>query len=259
MRARSQRGFALLAVLWVVALLAIIAIAMSAAMVATSRIDRTAWTLARTETIADAVVNRTVLALLDTRPGAQGRVDGVERDVTFDGVKTRVWVQDEAGKIDLNTADKTVLASLFARSGLGQSQADALADDIAKVRDGRAPAVAFRTVDELRSRPGVSARLFARIAPLATVYSHNAGVDQSVAPRAVLLVLPDMDAAKADLLLSQRNDAYAKGTPQAVDIGAGRAFMISAEVDLENVRFVRQAVVQMTGDKDKPFWFVSWQ
>jgi general secretion pathway protein K len=259
-RAR-ERGVALVSVLWGIAILSLIAAAMLAAIGTTARIDHNAWALTRAGAIADATVNRAVLTLLDSRPEEQGRVDGTPRRFSFDGVRATVWGQDETGKIDLNTAGADLLAGLFVSAGLKQDDANALADHIVKLRPVNAStnAIAFHTVDDLLNVPGVTPDLYARVMPALTVFSHNATIDTNVAPRVALLALPDMDGKKADDLIAQRNEAYEQGTATSPNVSANGAFAITVEVHVDNVRLVREVVVQLTGDKDKPFWFVSWK
>ncbi|HEY2034728.1 MAG TPA: hypothetical protein VGH02_13675 [Rhizomicrobium sp.] len=260
MRAR-ERGIALVSVLWGIAILSLIAAAMLAATITNARINHNSWALTRANALADAGVTRVVLALLDSRPEAQPRVDGVSQSFSLDGVRLTITVQDENGKIDINTASPDLLAALLASAGVRETTAGALADAIVSQRPQNAAPniVAFHAVEDLRTIPGMTPDLLARVKPLLTVFSHNADVDQSVAPPAVLRALPGMTEPEIDNLLAKRNEAYRQKTAAATNVGAGRAFEIVVWVSISNVRLARRAVVEFTGDKDNPFWFVAWE
>jgi general secretion pathway protein K len=156
----NRRGIALLAVLGALVLLSVIA----AAFVTETR---TETKLARNAALADAGVQRAVLALLDTRgegdkdddedeeeddedeedeedeedraPGpaavAGWRVDGTVYRWTFAGEEVLISVQDETGRIDLNRAQEELLRGLFESVGVEAEEAGALVDAIADFRD----------------------------------------------------------------------------------------------------------------------------
>ena len=259
MRAR-ERGIALVSVLWGVAILSVIVATMLATNIANTRVDRNNWSLARANALADGGVHRAILALLDTRPDHVVRADGTPWRFSLGGVRMTIAIQDENGLIDLNNAGPDVLTSLFQSVGMNQDQAKALAASIVALQPQNAPpnAVVFHTVDELLNVPGVTPTLFAQIGPALTVYSHSSTVDTNVAPRIVLAAMPGMDPATIDDMLAQRDAAFRTGTLAAPALGANRAFAITVWVVLDNVRVIRHAVVQFTGDKDKPFWFIAW-
>jgi general secretion pathway protein K len=103
---RSQRGLALVSVLWGVAILSIVAAAMLTSSLTTAYVGRNVWNATRGATLDEAAINRTILALMDSRAKSQPRVDGAARIVTFDGSPVKVWIQDESGRINLNLAAK---------------------------------------------------------------------------------------------------------------------------------------------------------
>jgi general secretion pathway protein K len=228
-----------------------------------AHLEAGAWRAAQGDAIAEAAINRTILSLMDSRGDRAPPVDGTADIVAFGDTPVKVSVQDEAGKIDLNFADKDTLRSLIASAGVEGDDAAALADAMIAWRapdPAHPPAnpVVFRTVEDVQHVPQMTHAIFVRIAPLVTVYSKSASVDWGVAPRAVLLVLPGMDPEKVDDLLKGREAARALpggGTPS---IAPGHAFMITVTLSRGNVRTVRSAVVQFTGDATKPYWFLTW-
>jgi len=262
--AGSQRGMALVSVLWGIAILSLIASAMLSMSLTASQIDRNGWASARANAIAEGAINREILALMDSRAGRSPRTDGTPLATRFAGSAVTVSVQDESGKIDLNFADTQTLQSLFASTGMDSEDAGRLADRILARRpqadtQTAAGPVAFRTVEDVLGVPGFSRALFARVAPALTVYSRSAQVDRDVAPRQVLLALPGMDADKVDDLLRQRETAPTSNVQPPPSAAASHAFTITAALAIGASRTVRQAVVQFTGDPTKPFWLLAWQ
>ena len=143
---RSQRGLALVTVLWVLVLLSLMAASFTRTTRTEINVTRNLIDNARAEALADAGVYRAVLGLLAAernvefggdlervlgRPLAPGeseaqatppdglmgetawRRDGTVYAWTFGGGEVRFSIQDEAGKIDLNAAPDALLRGLF--------------------------------------------------------------------------------------------------------------------------------------------------
>jgi general secretion pathway protein K len=260
---RAQRGLALVSVLWGVAILSVIAAAMLTASLTTAYVGRNVWNATRGATLDEAAINRSILALMDDRPGRQPRTDGAARTVTFDGESVRVWIQDESGRINLNVADKETLQSLFRSAGLERDAATTLVERVVAARGQSSQAggssVTFRTVDDIRGVSGMSDALYARILPLVTVYGRSGAVNTQVAPRAVLLALPNASESSVADLLRDRDAARATIPSGGAAIQPNATFMITAESRVGGAHAIRVAVVQFTGDAEKPYWFLSWQ
>lgn len=289
--ARGERGLALVTVLFGLSLLSLIAVSTMSAARVSGQLTRTANLSAGAELVAEAAMDRAILALTDPRADRRWRVDGMPYEIDVAGGHASVAIQDELGKIDLNASDGGLLVALFASAGLDPQQAAALVD---KVLDWRDPSPAhrlngakdaeyraagygyrprsgpFQTVDELRLVMDMTPELYRRVAPALTVFSGRPSFDPRVAPRQSLLALPGMDAAKADLLLAARTGGTGSPIPagQRVPAGiidpaiplAGRAFSIRASVHLDGgSEVVRTAVVRFTGDERRPFWILDWR
>ncbi len=164
-RWRSNRGIALVAVLWVIVLLAAMAVSFVGTIRTESNVTRNLVDNAGAQALADAGVYRAILALYRTfeevEPGGDSGIlstddeaDGAaagEADagspvetgaLRFDG-RTYVWpfeagvvriaIQSEAGKIDLNAAREELLFGLLRANGV--EQPEVLIDRIADFRD----------------------------------------------------------------------------------------------------------------------------
>ncbi|MBS0472769.1 MAG: general secretion pathway protein GspK [Proteobacteria bacterium] len=265
---RRERGIALVSVLWGVAILSLIAAALLSLSLTSAQLDRNAWNRARAASAADGAVNQAILALLDPRLKRQPRVDSTPADVVFDHVKVRVAIQDESGRINVNFASKDLIAAALAASGLSPGDARTLAGRIAARRGPEEQLIAkttYRARDELLAIDGLRRETLDRAAPLITVFGRNDSVNQSVAPRAVLAVLPGLDADAVDRILKERaarqsqladSDDDASGAP----LGASNAvFRITADATLDPVHVHRIAEVLFTGDAAKPWLILDWR
>jgi len=287
---RTQAGIALVLVLWVLALLTVIA----GSLVFSSRTELlvagNVASLAQAEALADAGVHRAIFEL--ARPPtdlARWKGDGTEHAWQHGGGELRVTIRDESAKVDLNAAPPLLLKGLFRTAGLGEIEADALGDAVADWRDpddlrgangaergdyaaaGRnyGPAnMPFETTEELRLVLGMSDALYRRLESLVTVHSRLAGINAAVAPREVLLALPGATAAMVDAFIEQRQALLAQGLPappfpaaQGLAANAtGSTYGIQVRVVLgNNARFSREAVVRMTANVYEPATILAWR
>jgi general secretion pathway protein K len=288
---RSSRGWALISVLWVVAILSMLAAASQQLTVTSVRTEHKAQDAARAASDLDAGVARAVAGIGDPELGKRWRIDGVAQDFAFDGLTLHVAVQDQLGCIDLNDADVSMLRQLLqAAGGLAPDQAASFAD---KIVDWRSPADrhslhgatdadyaaagyawrerhgAFQTVDELKLVMGMTPELFARLAPALTVYSHRPGFDAGTAPREALMALYFSNPQQATAIMAARlgGTGLTSGNQNSVPQGilgpsaslGGRAFAVDAALDLKGKRFTRHAVIETTGDDKRPYFVLAWR
>src|SRR5204863_6529955 len=131
---RGQRGWALISVLWVTAMLGMMAAATQDLTVTSVRTERRALARAHLEADLDAAVAAALLQLDDTRVTNRWRVDGYRYPFTYDGISMTVSIQDEDGKFDLNESDDDTLVPLFVTMGVDGKTATVLADRIVEWR-----------------------------------------------------------------------------------------------------------------------------
>ena len=162
MQSPNQSGIALVIVLWVIALLAVIAVSFTTATRGQANLVRNLVENAKAEALADAGLYRAILGLLEPlsrqrllerRPELEPvllpepgdtlgpetdhgwRVDGTVYVWPFGGGRVWVSIQDEGGKIDLNAAPDELLRGLFLSVGLDEDASAALVDAIVDFRD----------------------------------------------------------------------------------------------------------------------------
>jgi len=285
-----QRGVALVLVLWVVTLLSVIAGNFAFSMRGEAQIARNLLSTAQAQAQADAGVHRAWYELMKP-PTELNRWmgDGVPHDLSLaDGV-LRVSIQDESGKIDLNTASELLLVGLFRSAGMTQESAVALADSVQDWRDTdklrrlhgaeeaeyvtagksyKPPNAPFETVDELQRVLGMTPQVFRVLEPVLTVYSRQPGVNTAVAQRQALLAIPGVNPEMVDQFLALRQSMIAAQQPAPVFVGAGAfasgpgavpVYAARSEVKMaDGTVFVRQAVARITRDPKRPIVVLAW-
>ena len=114
----DARGFALILVLWIAALLAVIAASLVSSGRTETRLAHNLVENAKAEALADGAVQRAVLGLLDVDPAQAWRPGGGPYRLAYGEGQVRVTIADEDGKIDINAATPELLAGLLGQLGL---------------------------------------------------------------------------------------------------------------------------------------------
>jgi general secretion pathway protein K len=251
---------ALLVVIWVVALLSLLAAGLAATARSGAVLARNREESALAQALAEAGVSLAILGLLEADAAGQWRADGEERHFALDGGRIDVSVQDEGGKIDLNYADEMLLSGFFSEFVEPRAAADLASAIVARRirRPGDAtPRALFATVDEVRELPEIDPLLFEQTAPFLTVYSWQPNINPRTAPREALLAKPGVAPAEVDRLLAMRSDeatspGFAGTQAQVVSIRA------AAETDGGSV-FVRETVVSLLRNSVEPYRILTWR
>ncbi|MSO92492.1 MAG: general secretion pathway protein GspK [Rhodospirillales bacterium] len=287
LRRNRERGVALLMVLWMLALMAAIAVVMATTARTESRLARNLVEEVRARAAAQAGVSHAILMLLDPKAKRRPGPDGDET-LTVDvlGSKVNLSIRDECGKVDINTGWGTLLLGLV-RQYTGDEQAQALSQAILDWRDPdhrRRPRGAedddyatahrvhgardglFETVDELQQVLGMSPGLYARLAPDITIDCLNAGVDPASAARAVLAAIPGVEPLELETFLRARGAAQNGQLPELdggeeyTETSPAQVFGIRAVAELASgARGAWQAVVWITEDPSRPFLLRAWR
>jgi general secretion pathway protein K len=218
----SEAGFIIIAVLWILAALAALAMIFSVYLSNSARaLGATDISIER-DALVSASLELTAYRLLSAdekeRP-SQGsfsfRMDNAEALVTF---------SSEAARVDLNQAPKEMLAGLFEVLGAEQTAAGELADRVVAWRTKSKPNAGndeaalylaaglnysprqapFAHVNELSLVLGASPAIVERVLPFVTVFSKSADIDALIAPPEVVAALPGMTPQALNDFLKQR-------------------------------------------------------
>ena len=285
-----QQGVALVLVLWVVTLLSVIAGNFAFSMRGEAQIARNLLSTAQAQALADGGIQRAWYELMKPPAEVNRWVgDGTAHDQRVEGGLLQISIQDESGKINLNTAPEALLMGLFRSVGVEQEPAVALVDSVQDWRDADklrrlhgaeeaeymaagksyAPSNApFETVDELQRVLGMTPELFRLVEPALTVYSKQPGINTAVAQRPALLAIPGVNPEMVDQFLALRQNMAATQQPAPVFVGAGGfasgaggipVFSVRSEVKmLDGTVFVRRAIAQISLNPQRPVTLLAW-
>lgn len=231
---------ALVAVLWIVAALSVMALALAGS----TRVQvRTASAQSAAASVQAAGEAATVLALQEllVQPAMP---DGVHiAAVHWQGVDIPVQVMPLNGFIGLNSVSAELLVAMLQSAGAANAQA--LAEAIVAWRDGtdtlsdeqRRQPRRFEAVEDLMLVPGMDYALYARIAPLISADTGGSAVNVRGAPSEVLRALAGGQDARVADYVARRSEPNADASffnPAfaGVHIGGGALYRVYADVPL---------------------------
>ncbi|NWF75479.1 MAG: general secretion pathway protein GspK [Nitrospirae bacterium] len=237
----SQKGIALMMVIWVLAILMVIVFSFSF--------------MARTETLSTLSFKNSVEKKFLAEAGIERAImeiyyRSLYKDQTIILEGTEVWktdgtpyknqlgegyytvsIMNESGKIDINKASDLLLRNLFVNYGLTAEQADSLVDCIMDWKDRddlyrlngaesdyymslpkpyRAKDAPFETLEELILVKGMTYDILygnqekKGIIDFLTVYSRSNKININAAPFEVLMAIPGMTPEIADMIIEYR-------------------------------------------------------
>ena len=275
----SQRGFVIVAVLWILIALSSLAMIFSMYLSASAHAVAVGDTALKAEALVSAGVELTAYQLTlaedDKRPlrGAfHFRMNDADVAVTF---------TSEAARIDLNLAPKELLAGLFAALGARKDAAMEDADRIVGWRTRPQPGAVndeaalyaaaglvypprqalFTHANELTLVVGLPPALVERALPYVTVFNGSSNVDPKIAAPEVLAALPKKDKS-ADLFGgSAALSTNPPANSPAADLAAAKStcYRIDTTISFGNGHRASSEVVIAIGDKAEPYRVLSWQ
>jgi general secretion pathway protein K len=281
----SERGFVIVAVLWILAALAALATIFSVYLSNSAQALAVNDTGLKAEALVSASLELTVYQLLLAGDKARPALGSFH--FRLDNADVLVSFTSEAARIDLNFAPKEMLANLFAGLGADRQAAKEYADRIVGWRTRPANAgndeealygaagltysprqSLFSHVNELSLVLGLTPVLIDRALPFVTVFSGSSNVDVLIAPPEIIAALPGMTPSALKDFLSQRPAltrdqaaiATALGPAQAsATIPISTSFRIVATVQFDNGRRTSSEVVIALGGNQDPYRVLSWQ
>lgn len=267
----SQRGFVIVAVLWILMALSSLAMIFALYLSASARAMAVGDAALQNEALASAGVELTAYQLIlagDDRRPARGsfrfRMDDADVSVNF---------TSEAARIDLNFAPKEVLAAFFAGLGAGRDAAMEDAERIVAWRTRPVPGGAndeearyaalgysprqslFTHVNELALIAGLSPALVDRALPFMTVFNGSSDVDATIAAPEVMAAFSKGGNATASLASADPSAAQKSEMPMA----KSPCYRVETTIGFANGRRATSEVVIVLGDKAEPYRVLSWQ
>jgi general secretion pathway protein K len=212
------RGVALIAVLWLIALLTLLGTAAATLSASHRRAARMLERSAQIDELADSAIRVTLLRMIAPKSPNEHVPVGAAQTIALPAGVAEVEVERELSRLDLNTADDALVFAMFAANGWSDEQARQMADRIADWKDPddeprrggaerREYADAglhyaprngpFESVLELRQVLGAE-RITPDLLEACTVYTHTQTPPQTLASPLVMRALRLADTRQLD-------------------------------------------------------------
>jgi general secretion pathway protein K len=255
----NHAGFALIAVIWSLGLITLLGTAVIVGARYRTKTTSSLASVTAAAAAAESAINLGILTALTTTPAQN--VKFPLRCRMPGGEQVTVTLEQEAGKVDLNTATPAVLARLFAALTLDQTMGTRIAGRIVQFRDQGAARAndtnpratsnnsdtakknGFTTIMELDQIDGISPRLFRTALRFVTVRS---GRPEPVAEAASA-------ALREALNLDQKPAVPAAAAPATGNV------TIRADVTApDGTRFIREALISFA-ENGRPYLIREWR
>lgn len=280
-----QNGIVLVVILWATVLLSVIMGGLVLAMRTEIRLALTQSAQVKAGALAEAGINHVILRLLQADRRQTPRLTLRTKQYRFGAGQVRTYVEDEAGKIDLNQAGPELLDDLLLSVGLRDEQRESLVEAILDFRDpdnlnrlkgleeevyresglDYGPKNArFDTVEELLQIPGMSTKLFKKLRRAITVHSGLKEVNLTLASMSVLKAVPNQDPEELRArLLKERETPGSERSALDLDAryagtGGGRVFSIRAQGIVANARTSIAAIISLDRIPQRPYTILGW-
>ena len=280
---RRDDGFIIVAVLWIIGALATLA------SIYALYVANTALALAvnddriQAEALITAGIELAAYQISVTPETSTARLTGDSFRFRLGRANVAVTYQPENARIDLNAAQKPLLAGLFRTLGASLDDVDAYADRVIAWRTPPKPDAAdneaslYRTVglnyeprrapfthpEELWLVAGLPPALVERAMPYVTVYSGQADVNLVAAAPVVIASLPGMTPERLDSFLNQRTVGIQSGAPGANPTAAppaSKTSRVTVRLDFDNGRRTSaEVVVLLIQNGKEPYRILSWR
>jgi general secretion pathway protein K len=260
-------GFALLIVLWTLALIAFLVLHLTASGRTEIRIADNLVDNAVAAAAADGAISQAIFNQSNPKPEQRWPLDGTAHTLTIGNSRVVVRLEDEASRINPNLASPALMEALLRALGNDPTSARRVASAIADwvgstptprpqealFADYRAagldygpPGEPFETMDELSRVLGMTPALFAAVQPHLTLFGpaepNRTGADPIVA--AALATIP------------QLGQTAPPASPAPTDLLTER--ISAAAVGLGNARATRVAIVRVGPSLPQGYLVLSW-
>ena len=234
---RTDKGLALIVVLWVITLLTIMASSFSLTIQREAAITSGIKERAEARALAEAGINYATLMLLAQDKELRWQAFDSLYEIEYAGKRIRIQIADESGKLNINLATKEqilqLLSSFVIHESLvideahviDESLVDSLSDAIIDWRDKNdiqmpngaekqqyaeadlkyEPRNAnFKSIEELQMVIGMTSEIYQQMEDMISIYTKNKQINPTTATRTMLLTLPDISDEMVDEYLQQR-------------------------------------------------------
>jgi general secretion pathway protein K len=287
----TEKGLALVLVLWILSLLTIMAGSFALSMRRETSIITGLASNAQAKSIAESGLAIAEMMLLNPDQNKRWRTDGGVYEIDYGSSKVRLRLLSESGKIDINVADQALLQSLMAHAPIDdEGQKNRLVNAILDWRDEddlvhldgaekkeyqeadlpyQPRNKPFQSIEELQMVLGMDESVFLWIEDLVTVYSGQT-VDMQQASKKVLQLLPGLEPGVVDSFIAARRESAITGLPVPGFPSSSAQNTVSGESDIVSVQseallsdeskaLITAVIKKSDNPQSGPFQTLKWQ
>ncbi len=273
-----QNGIALLAVLWITAFLAAIASTVAHQSRTSLQMTKNRIDMLQMNQIAESAILLRISDEINSPQLTSTSVGNKQIPSLPDGIRVQLSMNDESGKIDLNSAPHAILKGLLLEVGLDEDTAVSVSNSILDWRDedeltrvngaedneykksgyqyGSKDAD-FQRIEELQLVLGVTAELFNALQPYITVYTQDFGVNVSVASNLVKRVVANASVLQPEHV---EEDELLDDQEEFTSLTEGYIYNVQAKVTASSgVSQQLSAIIRIErGNIYEPFTVLKW-
>ncbi|MET0065265.1 MAG: PilX N-terminal domain-containing pilus assembly protein [Candidatus Thiodiazotropha sp.] len=280
-----ESGLALVMVLWLIALMTVVAASFATQSKVESQLARNTVEALKARYLAESGFARAMRELMVTDSAQRWQFDGRVYALEGDDAVTRIAIRVSSGLVNLNQAPRDVLVKLFALISDEPEEREALADRLEDWRDaddlrrvsgaedpdyraaGYTRLTAGRdlnSLDELAYVMGFNAAKVTQLLPYITLNSKRSQVDQRYAPETLRTLLQQSSSGTASLgnaldFIEPDWGGWA-GDPSSGSSGANKDYRVEVEVSTrQGARAHIQADVTLQSRPDQPYLIRYWR
>jgi general secretion pathway protein K len=279
----KQRGFIVVAVLWILAALSALVLIYLTYVTNTAVTVAVSTGRAQSDALVMAGLELAAYRLTAARPDA--RPTSGSFDARVGSGRINVTFRSEAARIDLNAAPKGLLAGLMTGLGAAPSDAAGYADRILAWRaatelgDNDPENSFYRTsgaayiprhapfpeAEELWLVRGIPPPIIEQMLPFVTVFSNMASINVVDAAPQVLAALPRMSPENLQELLAERRDPTVSrqsllglSGSEGATLDGAKSYRMNVVADLGGGRRTSADIVILLLDGSEPYRVLSW-
>jgi len=290
MKIHRQQGIAIVIVLWMTALMTIMALAYSSMTRTENRLNSLMVHSAQARSIAESGIWLAVNDLIQPSTSRRYPTNNLPTQLQSDSLQSlTISIQDETGKIDLNKASQQLLMGLVQSVGVDQDKSYPIVDAIMDWRDNNdlsllngaedsdyaangypygAKDGPINSVGELLQIHGIDALLYKKLQPLVTIHSMRPRVNINSASIAVLHAIPSLSTDMVVQLISSRADLGNATIPPVISdearpyistAGRGNVFSVVSEAQVKGVSSRLRVTFVLKKNGDRPITILEWR
>jgi len=290
LRNKCETGVALIAVLWILAILTIVVTGIAAQTRTEQRLTRNLIASEQAYHAAEGGVYHGIHQLSGDQGSSGQKLALLGSTLQIGGALVNTEITDERGKIDLNAAPDELIRGLIQAAGVELDEASRLTDAILDWRDSdslrrlhgaedadyrlaglnyEAKDAEFDSVDELQRVLDMPPEIFEIVRGGFTIQTHAPDINPMVADPLVLAAIPGMTEELVSGFIEAREASLAEGLPApAFPLGGspyitfenGPAYRVNARAEIPNRAVARIGAVVVADRRRGPagFSIIAW-